>query len=307
MFIGCNREEISLQMAVYSIKELENLSGIKAHTIRIWEKRYSLIEPHRTNTNIRYYTDNDLKKILNVAVLNRHGIKISNIARLNHLELKEEIIRVSGTSYSSDTIVDSMVMSMIDLDEYKLEALIAKSISKIGFKSTVTEVLYPFLQKVGILWQSGDVYPAQEHFVSYLIRQKIIAATDGLSNTFNPNGKKFLLLLPEGEWHEIALLIAHYLIKEANHEVIYLGQSVPYSDVLAIGATKKFDFVMVSSTTCQPGFDMLLYLKDLGGAFPEKKILYMTSLLNEHPPELSLNHIYLPHISHLSDFLGSLP
>lgn len=294
-------------MAVYSIKELENLSGIKAHTIRIWEKRYSLIEPHRTNTNIRYYTDNELKKILNVAVLNRHGIKISNIARLNDLELKEEIIRVSGTSHSSDTIVDSMVMSMIDLDEYKLEALIAKSIRKVGFKSTVTEVLYPFLQKVGILWQSGDVYPAQEHFVSYLIRQKIIAATDGLSNTFNPNGKKFLLLLPEGEWHEIALLIAHYLIKEANHEVIYLGQSVPYSDVLAIGATKKFDFVMVSSTTCVPGFDMLVYLKDLGGAFPEKKILYMSGLLNDHPPELSSNHIYLPLIGHLSDFLSSLP
>ena len=307
MFISCKREGRSLQMAVYSIKELENLSGIKAHTIRIWEKRFSLIEPHRTNTNIRYYTDNELKKILNVAVLNRHGIKISNIARLNDLELKEEIIRVSGTSHSSDTIVDSMVMSMIDLDEYKLEALIAKSIRKIGFKSTVTEVLYPFLQKVGILWLSGDVYPAQEHFVSYLIRQKIIAATDGLSNTFNPNGKKFLLLLPEGEWHEIALLIAHYLIKEANHEVIYLGQSVPYSDVLAIGATKKFDFVMVSSTTCVPGFDMLVYLKDLGGAFPEKKILYMSGLLNDHPPELSSNHIYLPLISHLSDFLSSLP
>ncbi len=113
-------------MAVYSIKELENLSGIKAHTIRIWEKRFCLIEPHRTNTNIRYYTDNDLKKILNVAVLNRHGIKISNIAKLNDLELKEEIIRVSGSSNSSGTIVDSMLMSMIDFDEYKLEALIAK-------------------------------------------------------------------------------------------------------------------------------------------------------------------------------------
>jgi len=293
-------------MAVYSIKELETLSGIKAHTIRIWEKRYCLIEPHRTNTNIRYYTDNDLKKILNVAVLNRQGIKISNIAKLNELELKEEIIRVSGSSNSSGTIVDSMVMSMIDFDEYKLEALIAKSISKKGFKSTVTDVLCPFLQKVGINWQSGDIYPAQEHFVSYLIRQKIIAATDALSNTFNPNGKKFLMLLPEGEWHEITLLIAQYLIKEAKHEVIYLGQSVPYSDVLAIGAAKNFDFVVVSSTTSLPGFEMLLYLKDLGGAFPEKKILYMSSLLKEQAFELSPNHHHLPQISHLTDFLSSL-
>ncbi|MDX1314129.1 MAG: MerR family transcriptional regulator [Eudoraea sp.] len=293
-------------MAVYSIRELEKLSGIKAHTIRIWEKRYSLIEPHRTKTNIRYYTDEDLKKILNVAVLNRHGIKISNIAKLNDLELKEEIIRVSGASHSSDTIVDSMVMSMIDLDEYKLEALISKSINKKGFRATVKEVLYPFLDKVGILWQSGDVYPAQEHFVSFLIRQKIIAATDSLNQTFNPHSKKFLLLLPEGEWHEMALLIAQYMIKEAGHEVIYLGQSVPYSDVLAIGATKKFDYLLVSSTTSQPQFDMLQYLNDLGGAFPDKKVLYITNQLKEADHGLGQNLIPLTHIEHLSEFLSSL-
>ena len=293
-------------MAVYSIKELEKLSGIKAHTIRIWEKRYSLIEPHRTNTNIRYYTDGELKKILNVAVLNRHGIKISSIAKLNDLELREEIIKVSTTSDSSDTLIDSMVLSMIDLDEYKLEAMIDKSINKIGFKSTVTDVLYPFLEKVGILWQSGDVYPVQEHFVSFLIRQKIIAATDRISNTFNPNGKKFLLLLPEGEWHEIALLFAQYLIKEANHEVIYLGQSVPYSDVLAIGASKKFDFILVSSSTSQTGFDLGLYLEELCVAFPDKKILYLSSIKKELLVESSQNHIHLHRVSHLTNFIHTI-
>ena len=239
-------------MAVYSIKDLENLSGIKAHTIRIWEKRYNLIDPHRTNTNIRYYTDEDLKKILNVAVLNRNGIKISNIAKLSDLELKEEIIRVSGDPNSSDAFVDSLIMSMIDFDEYKMEALLEKSIRKKGLLLAVTEVIYPFIVKVGILWQSGDIYPAQEHFVSFLIRQKIISATNGISHTFNPNGKRFIMLLPEGEWHEIGLLIAHYIVKEANHEVIYLGQSVPYTDVLAIGAKKKFDAVLVSSTASSP-------------------------------------------------------
>jgi len=293
-------------MAVYSIKELENLSGIKAHTIRIWEKRYSLIEPHRTNTNIRYYTDNDLKKILNVAVLNRHGIKISSIARLTDLELREEIIRVSATSDSNDTLIDSMVLSMIDLDEYKLEAMIDKSINKIGFKSTVTDVLYPFLEKVGILWQSGDVYPAQEHFVSFLIRQKIIAATDRISNTFNQNSKKFLLLLPEGEWHEIALLFAYYLIKEANHEVIYLGQSVPYSDVLAIGASKRLDYVLFSSSISHTGFKLSRYLEDLGSAFPDKKILYCSYNKDELTRESAKNIVYLQRIIDLSDFLLSI-
>lgn len=293
-------------MAVYSIKELEKLSGIKAHTIRIWEKRYNLITPHRTNTNIRYYTDNDLKKILNVAVLNRQGIKISNIARLNELELKEEIIRVTKTIDSQDTIVDPLIISMIDMDEYKLEAIIDKSIAKTGLKSTVINVLYPFLDKVGILWQSGDVNPAQEHFVSCLIRQKIISSTDQLPKTFNPKGKKFMLLLPEGERHEIALLFSRFLIREANHEVIYLGQSVPYSDVLATGAFKQFDSILVSSTTTQPEFDFIQYLKDLGVAFPDKKILYFSNFLGEKPSELSANHIHLSIIKDLSDYLTAL-
>ena len=172
-------------------------------------------------------------------------------------------------------IVDSLIISMIELDDYKLIGIIEKSISKIGFKNTVIEVLYPFLEKVGILWQAGDVNPVQEHFVSNLIRQKIIAATDRLPNTFNPRGKKFMLLLPEGEWHEISLLFAQYLIREAEHEVIYLGQSVPYSDVLATGATKEFDFILVSTTTPRLEFDFVTFLKDLGGAFPDKKILFL--------------------------------
>jgi DNA-binding transcriptional MerR regulator len=293
-------------MAVYSIKELEKLSGIKAHTIRIWEKRYSLIDPHRTSTNIRYYTDEDLKKILNVAVLNRQGIKISNIARLNDLELKEEIIRVSSTSESHSTLVDSLIIAMIDMDDYKLEAIIDKSVAKIGLKSTVTDVLYPMLDKVGILWQSGDVYPAQEHIVSNLIRQKIIAATDRLANTFNPKGKKFILLLPEGEWHEIALLFAHYLIKEANHEALYLGQSVPYKDILTTGATKNFDYLVVFSNTTKNNFDLTLYLKDLGGAFPDKKILYFSNFPQADFADLSRNHIQLRCIEDLTNFLDSL-
>jgi len=293
-------------MAVYSIKELEKLSGIKAHTIRIWEKRYNLIEPHRTHTNIRYYTDEDLKKILNVALLNRQGIKISHIARLNKQELKEEIIRVSGISGSNDTLVDSLVSAMIDLDQYILEAIIDKSITKIGFQDTVTEVLYPFLGKVGILWQSGEVNPAQEHFVTYLIRQKMITAINQLPNTFNPKAKKFLLMLPEGEWHELSLLFGQYLLKEAKHEVIYLGQSVPYSDVLASGAAMKFDYIVISSSTKSSETNLLVYLEDLGGAFPEKKILFFSNSNYDKSPELSENHIQLHSLQDLSNFITDL-
>jgi DNA-binding transcriptional MerR regulator len=293
-------------MAVYSIKDLEKLSGIKAHTIRIWEKRYDLIEPHRTNTNIRYYTDNDLKKILNVALLNRHGIKISSIAKLNDLELKEEIIRVSSSSDSSDTLIDSMVLAMIDLDEYKLESIMDKSIHKLGVRSTVTDVFYPFLEKLGILWMAGDVYPAQEHLVSFLIRQKIIAATENLSRPFNPKARKFLLFMPEGEWHEIVLLFAQFLIREANHEVLYLGQSVPYSDVLAIGLAKRFDFILLTSSASESGFDLNSYLADLGGAFPDKKILYCSSYKVDLTVNSSDNLIHLEQVDDLTTFIQGL-
>ena len=293
-------------MAVYSIKELENLSGIKAHTIRIWEKRYNLIDPHRTQTNIRYYTDCDLKKILNVAVLNRYGIKISNIARLNEDELKEEIIRVSKSSQSNENFIDSLIISMIELDDYKINGIIDKSFSKIGLKKTVLEVLYPFLAKVGILWQAGDVNPVQEHFVSNLIRQKIIAATDHLSYTFNPDAKKFLLLLPEGEWHEIGLLFAQFIILEAGHEVIYLGQSVPYSDVLASGATKDYDFLLISSTCNHSDIDFVTFRKDLGGAFTDKKILFLSSSMNEKPDLLGVNHLLLNTVDDLENYLAEI-
>ncbi len=292
-------------MAVYSIKELEQLSGIKAHTIRIWEKRYNLIEPHRTQTNIRYYTDYDLKKILNVAALNRQGIKISNIARLNEAKLKEEIIRLSNSTQSHENCMDSLIISMIELDDYKLTSIIEKAIAKLGFKETVLEVLFPFLEKVGILWQAGEINPVQEHFVSYLIRQKILTATDSLPNTFNPEALKFLLLLPEGEWHELSLLFAQYLIRESGHEVIYLGQSVPYSDVLATGATKEFDSILISTTTPLSEFDLITFLRDLGGAFPDKKILYFCSYLDTISTPLSSNHIGLKSFSDLMHLLAA--
>lgn len=293
-------------MAIYSIKDLEKLSGIKAHTIRIWEKRYNLIEPHRTNTNIRCYTDWDLKKILNVSVLNRHGIKISNIAKLNEVELREEIMRVAELNPSSDTLIDALVIAMIELDERKFLSIVNKHIAGNGFTNSMTDLLYPFLHKTGVLWQTGDVNPSQEHFISNLIRLKILAATDNLSTVFNPKASKFLLFLPEGEWHEHGLLFAQYLIKEAGHEVIYLGQSVPYSDVLATGAVKEPDHILVSCTTAQPEFDFIRYLQDLGGAYPDKKIIFSSNFLGQNVAGFTDNHIQIHHINEFIAYLKSL-
>ena len=293
-------------MAVYSIRDLENLSGIKAHTIRIWEKRYSLIEPHRTTTNIRYYTDFELKKILNVAVLNKHGIKISNIARLSDVEMKEEIMRVSDANPDLKHAIDSLIVAMIDLDEIKFTSVLAKSVSKKGFKETMLEIVYPFLKRIGVMWQAGDVNPVQEHFVSNLIRQKVIAAIDDMSNVFRPDAQRFLLFLPEGEWHEIGLLFASYLIKETGHRVIYLGQSVPYADVLAAGTSSPVDHILLASITSQQELNYISYLKDLGGAFPDKKILFFSRFLDESSMDLPGNFHYLKCVPDLIEYLNEL-
>ncbi len=293
-------------MAVYSIKELENLSGIKAHTIRIWEKRYNLIEPHRTTTNIRYYTDQELKKILNVAMLNRQGIKISNIARLTNQELKDEIMRVSGGTPNLENTIDMLVISMIDMDEIRFNSILVKAITKHGFKDAFIDIVYPFLEKIGVLWLAGDINPAQEHFVSNLVRQKIIAAIDNYSRVFNNKAKRFLLFLPEGEWHEIGLLFSMYLLKERGHDVIYLGQSVPYSDVLATGSAKEFDHIIVSSTVQHGGFDFVTYLKDLGGAFPGKMILYSAGYMKNEPDFFGKNYLRITSITDLLSYLNKL-
>jgi len=239
-------------------------------------------------------------------MLNRHGIKISNIARLSDKELKEEILRVSGGNPTLENTIDSLIISMVDMDEIKFNSILNKSISRYGFTETILAIVYPFLDKVGILWMAGDINPAQEHFVSNLIRQKIITAVDGFSHVFNPDARKFLLFLPEGEWHELGLLFSLYLLKEAGHEVLYLGQSVPYSDVLATGSARPFDHILLSATIPQPEFDFVTYLKDLGGAYPDKKILYYAAFMKFEPDYFGKNYIQLRTINDLKIFLDKL-
>lgn len=219
-------------MGIYSIKELEQLSGIKAHTIRIWEQRYGLLKPRRTDTNIRYYDDDQLKYLLNVALLSRHGYRVSNISKwtteqfYNHLQQLYEQASDKTEGIRFDFDANDLITAMIDMDSAKFERIYDHVAGRHGFETTATELLYPFLEKVGVLWSIDQVSPAQEHFISCLIRQKIIAAIDGLEQKYGA-GKKFLLFLPEGEYHEIGLLMAHYLLKKRGHKVYYFGQSLP--------------------------------------------------------------------------------
>ena len=268
-------------MIKYSIKDLEKLTGIKAHTIRIWEKRYQLISPERTSTNIRFYSDSDLKKLLNVSALNRNGIKISNIVSMDNEEINQRIMDISDTSNDFDNQIEQLIISMIDMDESRFDRVLSSSVIKMGFDDTVTRILYPFFEKIGILWQIGTVCPAQEHFVSALVRQKLIIAIDGQSGSYKPDSKVFLMFLPSNEWHELGLLFYSYLLKKAGYKVIYLGQSVPFEDLLEVNGRHEIDYLFTSITTPLNQRAYIEYLQQLSDSFGKMKIFITGYQTNE--------------------------
>lgn len=260
-------------MADYSIKDLEKISGIKAHTIRIWEKRYNLISPKRTQTNIRQYSDEDLRKILNISILNRKGIKISHIARLDNQGICDKVNELSKSKIDTSTKVDQIVIAMMAFDEKKIEKIINASIIQSGFEETMTQTIFPLLIKIGILWQTGIIIPAQEHFVSNIIRQKLLLAIDGIVENDHPDAISFILFLPEGELHEIGLLFYYYLLLKRGNKVIYLGQSVPLQDLEYIIKLKNCRYLLTSFSSNFNGLNVPDYLKNLATVFKDREIL----------------------------------
>jgi DNA-binding transcriptional MerR regulator len=258
-------------VSTYSIKDLEQLSGIKAHTLRIWEQRYNLLSPKRTDTNIRFYDDDDLKLILNVAMLNDNGFKISKIASMVEEDIRKEVVKLTERSLTYDDQIHALTISMIEIDEERFDKVLRGNIQKLGFEQTMLNVIYPFISKIGVLWQTGAINPAQEHFMSNLIRQKLIVAIDGQSS--KSDGKKFLLFLPEGELHEISLLFATYLIKSKGHKVIYLGQNTPNEDLDSVYKLHHPDFLLTIITTSPSSEYVTEYIRGISERFSTSKIL----------------------------------
>jgi MerR family transcriptional regulator, light-induced transcriptional regulator len=295
-------------MAVYSIKDLEKLSGIQAHTIRIWEKRYQLVKPMRTQTNIRVYTDEDLKRLLNVAILNNNGLKISKIARMSDNEVKTIILNLTDDFTNSESQIEALVMSMIEMNEAKFEKILSRLVLRTGFEEAVTKVMYPFLYKIGILWQTGNINPAQEHFITNLIRQKLYVAIDSVLMDEVPDRKRFLLFLPEGELHDIGLLYFNYLIKKDGHQVVYLGQSVPFKDLIEVDKVLPSEYLVTAFTTSVSNEMILEYLKALSASFHDHIIFVMGSQFNDHEINLKAfsNIRRLENQDTFKDFLNSL-
>lgn len=265
--------------AKFSIKDLEALSGIKAHTLRIWEQRYGILKPERTDTNIRYYCNDELKQLLNITLLYNHGFKISKIAALDDRSIINEVNKIVDAQISSSDQIDSLIIAMVELDEKRFDKIISNNVLHHGFSTTIEKVLYPFLHKIGAMWQTGSINPAQEHFISNLIRQKLIVAIDGVVAPEKKDAQRFVLFLPENELHELALLYYTYLLKVNGHQVVYLGQSVPFDDLIKVVEIRKPDCLVTVFTHSTS--DLEDYIQRLGKTFSSTKIFISGSLLSE--------------------------
>lgn len=239
-------------MQQFSIKDLEHFSGIKAHTIRVWEQRYGLLEPKRTATNIRYYSGEDLKKLLNVSMLIANGHKISKIAAMPAAAIVEAVQRVQQEGGTHEAYMNMLKISMINYDEALFHNVTQTYIAANGFQRTVQELYLPFLGQIGVLWLTDAICPANEHFMSHLLRQQLYGRLESLPSTdVLSNAPVYVHYLPEQEIHDISLLFFHYLCREQGHRSIFLGASVPFEDLVELG--KQFDEVkFVSYCTTHP-------------------------------------------------------
>ena len=292
-------------MTKFTIKDLENLSGIKAHTIRIWEQRYSFLKPSRTNTNIRYYSNDDLKAILNISLLNKYGYKISHINRMSVSDVQARVAELNLAGAPQERIVNELIQLMIDLDTAGFEKLIDRQITAAGIEKTIIRIIFPFFERIGILWQTGHINPAQEHLITNIIRQKLIVGIDQAKSLIKVK-RSFLLFLPEGEHHELGLLLVHYLLKRKGAEVFYIGANVPLKDAQFVAEIKKPDFVYIHLTSISAGFNFQKFLTQTSEKISRSKVIVSGYVTHDYRKTLPKNVEFKHSLVELVEFISAL-
>ncbi len=265
-------------MGRYTLVELEKLSGILAHTIRVWERRYDILKPQRTDTNRRWYDDDDLRRLINISTLYHAGTKISRIAGLSNSELEKMAVLQEKDTSAYDVQINSLVVAMLSFNESAVNEVLLRSVISIGFEETITGIVFPFLKRVGFLWQTGSVTAGTEHFVTNLLRNRLISSIDSIPPANRPDRKRFMLFLPENELHELGLLFYAYLIRSAGHDILYLGQSTPFHSLAEACEKWQPDFLVTGALSQLAVPEPDEYLSKLGGTFSTRKILVSGSL-----------------------------
>ncbi len=240
----------------FTIKDLENISGIKAHTIRIWEKRYNLLAPKRTETNIRFYTPADLTKLLNIVLLNTNNFKISKIAEMSVEEITLQARELAFNTAINDEAINAFKLAMFQFDKVLFNNSYNTLLHKKTFRDIFRDVFLPFLENIGLLWQTETLLPAHEHFISNLIAQKIQANTEKLQYNINNTNKTYVLFLPENEIHELGLLYLNYELVLRGFHTVYLGQSLPLNNLNYFLESDR-EICFITSLTIQPYDDQI--------------------------------------------------
>jgi len=254
-------------MQQFSIRDLEHFSGIKAHTIRMWEQRYQLLEPNRTDTNIRYYTGEHLKFLLNVGMLLESGMRISKVAAMSPDEIAQAVAAIQQEASTDESIFNALKVSMLNYDEALFRKVSEAAVAQRGFNRTVQEIYLPFLGQMGMLWLTNAICPAQEHFISHLLREQLMSVAHATPPPASADAPIWVLYLPEREVHDLSLLYFHVLAREAGVRSIFLGANVPFEDLEALGRQfPALRFVTYCTTFPAPG-DAPLYVERLSLAF----------------------------------------
>ena len=300
----CLSKLIAMKETGYSIRDLEVLSGIKMHTIRIWEKRYNLLTPNRTDTNIRWYGDEDLKRLLNISMLTQNGYKISKIAEWNENLIREKVLNITEGKNSYSDYIERFMLLIVQMDTIGFEKLLNEVLQQQDIEEAFFNIFFSLFERIGTYWQVGSIFPAQEHFVSSLFRQKIIAAIDRLPISKKRNST-MLFFTHEEELHEMALLFYSYLAKKSGFNIFYLGQAVPFSDLEKISQTKQVDFVFTTFINSMPKAELEDYLARLKNCFPKQKIFISGHQVQLSQPTLPRNIKTVKDHREFRKYLGS--
>lgn len=292
-------------MHAFTIRDLENLSGIKAHTIRIWEQRYSFLKPSRTDTNIRYYSNEELKTVLNIALLNKYGYKISHINRMEPVELREKILSLSQFQAQQERIVNDMIYCMVGIDISGFEAIIDEYIRIIGIEKAIIQLIFPFLERIGLLWATNHVNPAQEHLITNIIRQKLIMGIETTVSHIQID-KTILLFLPEGEHHELGLLFTYYLLKSRGVKVIYLGANVPLTDMEYVAKLKVPTFLYTHLTSLTNSFSFPKFLTTMHQLLPEMPLVISGQVAQTYQKKLPANIHFKKSLAEVMEYIANL-
>ena len=294
-------------MSTYSMAQVEALSGIKAHTLRIWERRYNFLNPSRTETNIRFFSDLQLIQLVNFGILLRNGHKISKVEKMSQDQIHELVDQI--LSLSKDNVdqkgkedIQSLTLAMLSMDEMKFNEIFKAHIIRKGLLGTVRDLIYPFLHHIGILWNTQKTMPAQEHFISCLIRKKIISAIDMIPHP-PVQAKKIIFFLLEDEHHEIGILLASFIAAERGYKVYYLGQNVPSENIHQVLSITGADFIMSMFVAPKPD-KSLIQIKNI---LKTTKVPFLISGNVENFAALLDNErlIYLKKPESLIDFLNN--